>query len=434
MIKLRTAVYTTVAAATLGWAFTHTSTLSQLFLKSATASISQAANAATVAAPNIQYGFNLDSFQVEHNTISSNEFFGQILLRHGVSYNNIETIVKQAKDVFDIRKFNAGKPYLVLSKNQNGTKTAQYFIYDSAPYYYVLFDLVNNTVQKIERPIEQKVKNVSGVVTSSLWESFGEEIPYELILKLQDVFGWTVDFHHVKLGDKFKIIYEEKFIEGNRVGIGNIRAAIFNHEGKDYYSFHYRNDTTVMGYYDQEGRPMKKAFLQAPVKNVRITSGFNMRRLHPILGYHRPHYGTDYAAPTGTPILAIGEGTIERMGYERGNGNFVKVKHDKTYASQYLHMSRFPKGLRTGSHVTQGQVIGYVGSTGLATGPHVCFRFWKNGAQVDHRKEKLPPPQTMLKENMDEFNALRDSLIAELAQTPYPNETTETIPTETHEP
>jgi murein DD-endopeptidase MepM/ murein hydrolase activator NlpD len=233
---------------------------------------------------------------------------------------------------------------------------------------------------------------------------------------MEDALETSVDFSHVQVGDEFKLVYDEKYIEGKRVGVGNVHAAYYKQadSDKEHYVFWYDGGGEHVGFYDQEGRPMKGRFLKAPVKYTRISSRYNPRRFHPVLKRVRPHLGTDYAAPTGTPIYAVGNGVVVAKGYTKGNGNYIKIKHDKVYQTQYLHMSGFAKGIKKGSYVSQGQVIGYVGSTGLATGPHVCFRFWKNGKQINHLREYFPPSKPLPDELLPEFFKVRDVYMEKL--------------------
>jgi murein DD-endopeptidase MepM/ murein hydrolase activator NlpD len=209
-----------------------------------------------------------------------------------------------------------------------------------------------------------------------------------MAIALSEIYAWTIDFYRIQKGDAFKVFFEEHFVEGNSIGIGRILSSSFSQGGKTVKAYYFENGEEK-GYYDAEGNSLKKAFLKAPVKFSRISSGYSTKRLHPVLKTVRPHYGTDYAAPHGTPIMAVGDGTVTEARYTGGNGNYVKIRHNKSIETQYLHMSRFADGVRPGKRVSQGDIIGYVGSTGLATGPHVCFRFWKNGKQVDHRKEEM---------------------------------------------
>jgi murein DD-endopeptidase MepM/ murein hydrolase activator NlpD len=260
------------------------------------------------------------------------------------------------------------------------------------------------------------------MINSSLWLTMKSyDLPVQLIDKMEGVFQWSLDFFRIQNGDQFKIIYEENTIDGKFAGIGKVLGAYFKNYDNEYYGIYYENGK-AKGYYDEEGRPMKSPFLKAPIRfsSYRISSSYNLRRFHPVLKRVRPHYGTDYAAPRGTPIVAVAHGVVTRAGYGRGNGNYVKIKHDKTYSTQYLHMSGFAKGIRSGVHVKQGQVIGYVGSTGLATGPHVCFRFWKNGKQVNHLRLKLPNPEPMPENLKPLYFPVRDEMVARLGAISYP--------------
>ncbi len=365
-----------------------------------------------VVPPNLKYGFLLDSFQIDEKTILANEFISDILTRYKVNYLDIEHMVTTYKDVFDVRLLRAGKPYTVLSADTS--QTADYFIYEPSVYSYIVFDFKNKTVQKVERPIETRIEKASGIIETSLWNTMVDNgLSFELTAKMEDALAWSVDFHYIQKGDRFKLIYERNYIDGKPVGVGEIKGAYYKNYDNEYYAFLFENDRHS-GFYDYEARPMKKAFLKSPVQYSRVSSGYNLRRFHPILKRRKPHYGTDYAAPRGTPIRAVADGVIVKKGYTKGNGNYVKIKHDKVYQTQYLHMNGFAKGMGNGVHVKQGQTIGYVGSTGLATGPHVCFRFWKNGRQVNHLRENLPPPEPMPSEDIPKFNEIRDVLKVEL--------------------
>jgi murein DD-endopeptidase MepM/ murein hydrolase activator NlpD len=367
--------------------------------------------------PTMKYGFAIDTFQVTEAIIEPNQFLADLLQQYNIDYLTVEKLATNAKDVFDIRHLRAGKPYTILSKDT--TQAADYFIYEPSVYEYIVFDLKNDLqVKRVERPINKEVKTASGVVESSLWQAMTDNgLSYELTAKMEDALQWSVDFHHIQKGDAFNVVFEQNYIEGKPVGVGNVYAAHYQTLGNEFYAvwFDETEDVKIHGYYDLEGRPMNKGFLKAPVKYSRISSYYNPNRFHPILKRRRPHYGTDYAAPYGTPIYAVGDGVVVRSGYTKGNGNFVKIKHDDTYQTQYLHMQKFAKGIGNGVHVHQGQVIGYVGSTGLATGPHVCFRFWKNNKQVNHLKLKFPPPEPLPEEHIPAFEKIRDQYLDMLA-------------------
>lgn len=404
------------------------SLLSLLFLSVAWLLSNQTGNkevvkeAPPVPEPTYKYGIVIDSLITIEDKIGKNQFLADILLPHQISYQEIDRLAKKAKEVFDVRKLRTKKKYTILASLDSLSK-AQYFIYDPSPYFYVVYDLRDTmNVYKVERPIETKRMSGSGVIYTSLWETIVKnKLPIEVAVKMEDIFGWSIDFHQVRKGDKFKLIYDEQFIEGQSVGVEGVRGAEFIHNEVDYHGYYFEvDDVESHGYYfDEDARPMKKVFLKSPVRYSRISSGFNRARLHPVLKRVRPHLGTDYAAPKGTPIYAVAGGTVTKVAFSRGNGKYVKIKHDRKYATQYLHMSGFAKGIRSGVHVKQGDVIGYVGKTGLATGYHVCFRFWKNGRQVNHRKLKLPPPKPMPEKYIPAFETLRDSVQLELDEVPY---------------
>jgi len=320
---------------------------------------------------------------------------------------------------FSITRMMVGKNlYFLTSKTE--TK-AGFMIYEPSPYEYVVFSLkAPFEVKIVKRAVETRQVASSGVLESSFWQALiDNELSDELADGMIDILATSVDFYHQKQGDRFKVVYEQHFVEGRAVGTGKIIAAVYERDNKEYYAFNFEKEGLSCKYYDFDGRPARKAFLKAPVKFSRISSRFNMNRLHPVLGYHKAHFGTDYAAPYGTPILAVADGVVEEATRRGGNGNFVKLRHDNTYSTQYLHMQSFAKGIRPGTRVSQGQTIGYVGSTGLATGPHVCFRFWKNGQQVDHLRLNLPAPEPIKGENLKQYETARDALKKQLDAVPY---------------
>ena len=362
--------------------------------------------------PTIKYGFILDTFQVTTSSIQSNQFLGDILDQHRVPYQMIDQLARNSKDIFDVRKLRVGKEYMILAKDT--VSPAEFFIYEPDVFSYVIYDLKNASAKVVEREVVSETQTASGIIESSLWQTMVDnDLSYELASRLEDVFGWSIDFYHIQKGDQFKVIYEQKYIDGKPVGVGDISAGYYKNFDNEYYGVYFENEKHS-GFYDLEARPMKKNFLKSPVKYSRISSRFNLNRFHPILKRRKAHLGTDYAAPYGTPILAVADGVVTKASRTRGNGNFVKIKHDKTHQTQYLHMQKFAKGVRSGVHVKQGQTIGYVGSTGLATGPHVCFRFWKNGRQVNHLRLNFPPPDPMPKEDIPRFNEVRDELVTKL--------------------
>ncbi|MCI4647366.1 peptidoglycan DD-metalloendopeptidase family protein [Phaeodactylibacter sp.] len=371
--------------------------------------------------PTMKYGFAIDTLQLQENTIQSGQFLADILLGQQLDYPSIEKLVANMEDVFDVRHLRVGKPYTILSKP--GTEQPLYMVYEPNDYEYVVFELSGDyKVERKERIVETQQGSVAGKLESSLWNAIvGQGLSYELAAKMEGALQWSIDFHHLQKNDEFKLVFDREFIDGEEVGIGAVHAAYYKTGENEYHAIYYKSeDEAHEGYYDLEGRPMKRGFLKSPVKYSRISSYYNLNRFHPILKRRRPHYGTDYAAPYGTPIYAVGDGVVTRASYTKGNGNFVKIKHDKTYETQYLHMQKFAKGISVGTHVKQGQVIGYVGSTGLATGPHVCFRFWKDGKQVNHLNMKFPPAKPLPDSELSQFGLQRDRYM-ELLNNAKPN-------------
>ncbi len=364
-----------------------------------------------IAIPTIRFGFVLDTFQVLEEKVSRNQTLGGLLSSNGVDVASIEKIVSNCQGVFNFsRDFGQGKDYTLLADRK--TQRPEYLIFEPNVFEYIVFSLQGDMeVRKVLREVETRRRVVDGVIENSLWKTLTDQgINFEAAAKMEDALQWSVDFSHTQPGDEFKMVYDEKFIHGNSVGAGQVYVAYYRRGGSETHAFWFDNGK-FKGYYDMEGKTARKGFLKAPVKFTRISSRYNPRRLHPILKNVRPHLGTDYAAPHGTPIIAVGDGTVVEAAFTRGNGNYVKIKHDDVYQTQYLHMSRFAKGIRKGSPVVQGQVIGYVGSTGLATGPHVCFRFWKNGKQVNHLKLTLPQAKALPDSVLPEFFTVRDQYL-----------------------
>ena len=361
------------------------------------------------AIPVMKFGYDLSSFKIEEKTIEQNEFLSDILQEEGVSYQDIHNLAENAKEVFDVRNLQAGKSYAIV---KDSCSEPEALVYIPNRYKYVKYNLKDTlNTEIVEKKIEKCIEMGSGVLRSSLWNTMiDNDMPPALINKMEDALAWSIDFYHTQNDDEYKLIYEREYIDGEAVGVGRLIGAYYKNYDNEYYAVHYENEDYT-GYYDLEGRPTKKAFLKAPVKMGRISSKFNLRRFHPVLKRRKAHLGTDYAAPYGTPIQAVANGVVTNVAYTKGNGRYVKIKHDKTYQTQYLHMQRYAQGIKPGMHVKQGQTIGYVGSSGLATGPHVCFRFWKNGKQINHLKENFPPAEPMPIEQLEEFYKYRDEVI-----------------------
>jgi len=336
------------------------------------------------------YGLPVDLETVSAR-VPRNATFSDLIVPHGIAYERVVTLAASARPTFDVRRIQAGRPYRIYKVDS--TQTARFLVYEPDRTSYVVFDLGDEgAVERVERPVETQVRTVEGTISSSLYVTLMEQdVHPELATRMSEVFAWQVDFYRIQPGDSFRIVFEERRIDGETIGIGDIQAAKFKHFGNDFYAFRYVNEETgIDEHYDEEGNSLRKAFLMAPVDFSRISSGFSPRRFHPVQKRYKAHLGTDYAAPRGTPIKATGDGVVTTAAYGQYNGNYVKVRHNGTYTTQYLHMSKIASGIRPGVKVRQGQVIGYVGATGLATGNHVCYRFWKNGQQVNHRQEDFP--------------------------------------------
>ena len=365
-----------------------------------------------VIEPSYEYNILVDSFHVTKGLVKSGQTMGEILYLNHIDHPEINSIVNKSKGIFDVRRVNAGKKYTVVCA-ADSTEKAQYFIYEIDATNYVVFDLRGEIeVYKGKKPVTVKLKTATGTIKSSLWMTMEEQkLSPKLTAELSTIYAWTIDFFKIQKGDGFRVYYEDKYIDGEYIGIGRLLAAEFTHKGQDFYSFYYKENENFGDYYDDEGKTLRKAFLMAPVDYKRISSRYSKRRKHPVTGRWKGHFGTDYAAERGTPIWSTANGTIIAATYTKNNGNYVKVRHNGTYTTQYLHMSKIKPGIRKGVYVKQRDIIGYVGSTGLATGPHVCYRFWKNDKQVDPFKQKLPPGDPIKKENREAYMLAKDSLM-----------------------
>jgi murein DD-endopeptidase MepM/ murein hydrolase activator NlpD len=356
-----------------------------------------------------RFGLPVDSFTVVNGTIERNQFLSDILGDYGLDNSSVLQLAQKARPVFSVRNLAAGKPYTIFCTNDS-TQKAQYFVYQPNPIDYVVYDLRDSMkVYFGKRHVTTKRESLSGTINSSLYETLeSEHADPDLAVKLANIFAWTVDFYYIQKGDWFKIVYDQQYINGKPIESGAIRSAEFSSRGELYKAYYFEPDSATGGeFFNEEGKSLRKAFLKAPLKFVRITSHYSMHRFHPVQKRWKSHLGTDYAAATGTPIHTTGSGVVIASRYTRFNGNYVKIKHNREYTTQYLHMSR--RAVKVGQHVKQGQVIGYVGMTGLATGPHVCYRFWKNGKQVDPLKQKFPAATPVPKKYMPEFRELIDS-------------------------
>lgn len=355
-------------------------------------------------------------FGIEHEElysvigkIKNGETFGGILTRLGLPAERHSAVIAAADGLFDPRKIRSGNSYEALYESEGGRLL--YFIYDVDTYTHVLFSLADSLYVKMvveERSLQQRYATVT--IESSLWNDLQKAgVSPLLALKISDIYAWAIDFFSLQKGDSFTALYDELLFEGETVDIGNIWYAEFNHAGKTYYAVNYKDGEKSSLYWNEKGESLRKAFLKAPLNFFRITSRFTYSRRHPVLKIVRPHTGVDYAAPKGTPVMTIGDGVVIFKGWSGGGGNTIKIRHNSIYTTSYMHLSGYAKGLAKGSRVKQGEVIGYVGSTGLSTGPHLDFRVYKNGTPIDPLKMESPSVEPISKENMENFSATMQS-------------------------
>lgn len=359
------------------------------------------------------WGFPVDSITIDSAKISRNQNLSDILRPKGVNAQAIDRLARNSKDIFDVRRIKAGNNYYLL--NADSVSPPQYMVYEESLFSYVVFNLDSGIVYRGQKKADTVIHTAGGVIHSSLWNAFIDNgASPVLAVELSDIFAWTIDFFGIQRGDEFRLIYDALYIEGEFAGIGRIHAASFIHAGTLISAYYYNNNEQE-GYFDDLGNSLRKAFLKAPLNFSRISSRFSNNRLHPVLKIRRPHHGVDYAAPTGTPVYSIGDGLVVKKGYQSsGGGNYISIKHNSVYTSQYMHLSKFGPGMASGVRVKQGQLIGYVGSTGLSSGPHLDFRIYKNGTPVDPLKVDAPPVEPISDVNKDFFNALKDSLQLQL--------------------
>ena len=340
------------------------------------------------------YGFDLSDFAVLRDTIKRGDSFGKLMIDHEVDYPKIIKIAEEFKDTFDVKRIKIGKPYVIL-KSKDTAQTTQFFIYENDRINYTVVDF-RDTVHAYtsRKKIKYVQREVAGIIKNNLSESLDTlGVDYAVTISLSEIYAWTIDFFSLEKGDKFKILYKERYINDSiYAGFEPIEAAYFEHKGKPIYAFAYETDSLkqITDYFDQDANNLRSTFLKAPIKfGYRVSSRYNLKRRIAYYGYKvRPHKGTDYAAAIGTPIIATADGTVTESTRRGGNGRYVKIKHNGTYSTQYLHMKK--QKVKRGEYVRQGDVIGWVGMTGNTGGPHVCYRFWKHGRQVDPLREKLP--------------------------------------------
>jgi murein DD-endopeptidase MepM/ murein hydrolase activator NlpD len=364
-----------------------------------------------------EFGYTLNNYNVKKSKVKNGDSFGSILERNNLYYPQIYNIVQKVKKVYDIRKINIGKPYTILS-SKDSLNTPLVFIYQPNKIDYVVVSLADSLwAEKKSKAVKIKEFEAEGIITSSLSETMEKQKLSPLLSnELSEIYAWTIDFFRLEKGDNFKIIYSAKYIDDSiYVGLNRIHSAFFEHRGKPFYAIEFETDPKrgIVEYFDENGKNLRRAFLRSPVQFSRVSSRYNLKRRIAYYGYRiRPHKGTDFAAAVGTPIRATASGTVTKSSYTRSNGNYVKIKHNGTYSTQYLHMDK--RGVKVGQFVKQGDYIGTVGMTGNTSGPHVCYRFWKNGRQVDPLKQKLPEAKPISKELKERYMIHMDPIKKQL--------------------
>jgi murein DD-endopeptidase MepM/ murein hydrolase activator NlpD len=371
--------------------------------------------------PNIQpeqniFGFVDDSLNHFSLAVKRNETLSDILEPYHLLNANVSEIAKQSKSMFDVRKIRAGKKYHLYT-NDDSLNTIKYLVYEKDKINFIVYDLCDSiNIYNGEKEVKIIKETKTAIIKSSLYDALLEnDASIELAIELSKIFAWQIDFYHLQKGDNFKVIYEEEFVDSQMVGIGKVLGAYFNNYGKEYFAIPFVQDS-VYQYFDEDGNSLRKEFLKSPMEFARISSRYSSRRLHPILKVYRPHTGVDYAAPTGTPIRTVGDGKVIAAAYTSSNGNYIKIKHNSVYTTAY-----FGKGIKKGTTVKQGQVIGYVGRTGLATGPHLHFMFYMNGSYVNPLKIEIPPSHPIKEELRNNFEQQRKMAIDELQKIDLPN-------------
>ena len=360
----------------------------------------------------IKYGVDVTDLIESENTISPGYSLSNILLSSGADANSINNLNLIPDSILNSRKINAGNKYTIYNVNDSA-HTLRYFVYHKSKQDFVVLEFLEDTIiaSIFSKPTISK-KRVSGaVITSSLWNAISDsELDINLALKLSDIYAWSIDFFGLQKMDSFIVYYSELYIDNEPIGIDSIYSAIFYHANHPYYAIYFAKED-IKGYWDLEGNSLRKAFLKAPLSFSRISSHFTYARKHPIYKTVRPHTGVDYAAPAGTPVMSIGDGVVIAKGYKGGGGNTIKIRHNSVYTTAYLHLSKFASNIKEGTHVSQGQVIGYVGSTGSSTGPHLDFRVWKNGEPINPLKLESPPVEPIPDNLKAEFDSIKIPLI-----------------------
>jgi murein DD-endopeptidase MepM/ murein hydrolase activator NlpD len=362
-----------------------------------------------------RYGLPVHLFEVVTGTVRPNQMLSKVLDDLGVGEKTINSIVEKARGIFDVRKFKTGNKYFGFFSKDDSLSNLAYLVYENDPANYVVIQLADSIkVWSGENKIDTVRRNFAASIQTSLWNAFTDHKANPVLAhNLSEIYAWSIDFFGLQQGDSLRVVYDALYIDSTCIGIGKIHGAWFRHMNSDYWAIPYTQDGSET-FFDNDGKNLRKAFLKAPLKFSRISSRFSSSRIHPILKIARPHYGVDYCAPAGTPVHAIGDGVIVKAGRDGASGNMLRIKHNSTYTTAYLHLRSFASGIKPGSHVKQGDVIGYVGSTGLSTGPHLDFRFYKNDSPVDPLRVESPTADPIKKENLTSYEITKNKVMKDV--------------------
>ena len=365
---------------------------------------------------NILFGIKADNYTIERKEVASGESWSKILGTYGIGTQKVLRLDQLTKEICPLRTIRAGAHYTTFTRQDSTAVNLDYLVYEKNLVDYVVFAFVGDSVavREGQREVEIRRKKSSAVISSSLWGAIIEaELPYSLAAEMEDIYQWTVDFFGIQQGDSFTVIYDEKFIDTLSVGIGRVWGAKFTHRGKEIYAIPFEQGGKLQ-YWEEDGGSLRKQLLKAPLKFTRISSKFSHARRHPVTKKVRPHHGVDYAAPSGTPVRAVADGVVTMKAHKKADGNILKIKHPGNLSSGYLHLRGFAKGIKVGARVSQGQVIGYVGSTGYSTGPHLDFRLWKGNTPINPLNVPQKPAEPISKENRERFDSVKERVMAEL--------------------
>ena len=380
---------------------------------------------------NYAYGVCVDSLDLSHYKIQKGDHLSSILMNLGFTGNEVEQISETISPFYSPSKLQIGNTYATIT-TPDSVSVIQYLVFEKSKTDYVVVDLCEDDLKVHEstKPVTLQRKYAEGTITSSLWNTIIESGSSPMLaLKISDLYAWQVDFFGIKEGDSFRLIYDEAWVDDTTfLEIASIEGAMFNHQERNYIAVPFQQDS-IKEYFDDEGNSLRKEFLKAPLDFFRISSTFSNSRYHPVLKRYRAHHGVDYAAPTGTPVKTVGDGVVIAKGYQAGGGgNYLKVKHNSIYTTTYMHLSRFGKGIQKGSSVRQGDIIGYVGATGLATGPHLDYRVHKNNMPINPLTMEAPPSYPVKPELRDSFMLVRDNILMELDSLQYASQISITAP------